>query len=246
MKHYFETFTVNDNEVDEFGRIRIQILQKKIQNASDKHGYLLGFGFKDMNQIGLFWVVTRLMVEINILPIINQKITIETWLESPSSAGINRFYRLVDIDKKCLISGVAKWSLVRRDTLRLVKTNEFNFISDLEFDDEPIQFSSPILKKIPLQASDSSQYHIKRKVSPRELDENNHVNNTVYIQYVIDGLKNSLDIAMYQISYVSPLYENDHFEIYYFEMNNQIIAQGYQILPTKEITLSFQTLLIKK
>jgi acyl-ACP thioesterase len=246
MKHYFETFIVNENEVDEFGHICIQTLQKKIQNASNQHGYLLGFGFKDMNQIGLFWVVSRLMVEINFLPKLNQEITIETWLEAPSSAGINRYYQIVDQNMQILITGVAKWSLVSRDTLKLVKTNEFGFITDLEFNDELIHFSFPVLKKIPRQDINSSLYIVKRKVSSNELDENNHVNNTVYIQYVIDGFKGSLDIHMYQISYVSPLYENDRFELYYFEKNNQIIVEGYQISSTKEMTLSFQALLIKK
>jgi len=244
MIHYRETFVVGPNEVDDFGFISIPMLQKKIQTASDQHGYLLGFGFEDMNKIGLFWVVSRLMVEIIILPKQSEEITIETWLEAPTSAGINRFYVLTDSFNHEIVKGMAKWSLVSRETLKLVKMADYDFITTLEFESDSPVFKFSGLKRIPRQHTFEINYSVERQVQKKEIDFNNHVNNTYYIQYIQDAIQKDMQMEMYQITYTYPLYESDIIEMNVYISGKQTIVEGYAIKANSERQLSFQGLVM--
>lgn len=246
MNHYRESFVVLPEEVDSSGFISIKILQKKIQSASDQHGYLLGFGFDDMNRIGLFWVVSRLMVEITSLPRIADEITIETWLEAPTSAGINRFYVLYDKYQDIMVQGMAKWSLVRRDTLKLEKMTECSFITNLIFESDSPHFKYPELKRIPRQNPLEKTQSVFRTVQLSEIDFNNHVNNTEYIQYMIDSTQPGTNLEMYQITYTFPLYVDNKIQMDLFESGNRTIIEGYVVNEFQEKQLSFQGMIIRK
>lgn len=240
---YEKTFVVTSTEVDALGNIQIDALQKRIQGISDEHGYLLGFGFEDMDKIGLFWVVSRLMVTIYQLPKENDMIRIMTWLTAPSAAGINRYYQLFDSSNNILCEGVAKWSLVYRESLKLAKIQSFEFISSLQFTEKPLFESDEILKKIPISHSQKSISVVSSQVQKDELDFNNHVNNTIYIKYLVNLFEIKQEVIRYQINYIEPLYEFETFRIECFLDNNLYFYNAYKTSKTDDDSLSFQAII---
>ncbi len=244
MAKHTRYFTIEPNEVDKNQFILIDALQKRIQTISDEHGYLLGFGFDDMNKIGLFWVVSRLLVEIKKRPLLHQKVRIDTWLTPPTGAGILRYYQLFSTANELLIEGVAKWSLVSRETLKLVKIKSYDFIYNLTFDEIAIDFPYETLKKMDTFKSGHTTKSVFHTVTKEELDFNLHVNNTVYIKYLVDLFQIDQVITKYQINYLQPLYEFDQLRIDLFAFDDTYQFNAFVIKENNQEVLSFQASIV--
>ena len=65
---YRQTFTLSDMEVDCFGRLKLSALLYFAQEVAGRHSELLGAGYDDLAQKGIFWAVTRHRVQISRLP----------------------------------------------------------------------------------------------------------------------------------------------------------------------------------
>ncbi|GEM_PF-3074254 len=239
MEKHIEYFSVELNEIDQNSEMKIHVLQKKIQNVSDNHGLILGFGFEDMSKIDLFWVVTRLTVEIIRLPLLHETFRIETWLETPGKVGINRFYKLY-IGDELIVFGLAKWALVSKDTLSVEKLDKFEFMQGLKYLDEQVDFNYPVLKKI--QKRDSKELHqtVRLKVTPDMLDHNNHVNNTEYIKMALEAFDDFRKIKIYQIAYGVAIYESDTVEMDRYLVDSEAFVEGYVLNASGSRNLSFQ------
>ncbi|MGD9909022.1 MAG: acyl-[acyl-carrier-protein] thioesterase [Candidatus Izemoplasmatales bacterium] len=244
MEVFKKSFRIEQSEVGPEGYILLDSLQRRIQNISDEHGYLLGFGFDDMKKRGFFWVVSRLMVEIKQMPRLNDMLTIETFLTPPTGAGINRYYQLFNSEGLCLITGVAKWSVVSNETLKLVKTNQLDFVTNLQFSKEAIEFSNEGLKRIDFP-SDQEVILKSLVVKQEDLDFNNHVNNTIYVKYIRDLFGIPSDLYAYQINFISPLYLGDKVHIKAVSIENKIVFEATRELEDMNEEISFQAWFLK-
>lgn len=242
MQKHIEHFIVESEEVNQHNEMKIPILQKKIQDVSDNHGAILGFGFTDMSDIGLFWVVSRLMVEIKRLPKLQEEFRIETWLDHPGKAGIDRFYRLM-VGSEEIVTGIAKWALVSRETLSVERMDKYAFITNLSYLDEALSFSYPVLKKIQRRNMDDLTKIFDFTVTHSMLDHNQHVNNTEYIKAVIDRCAFQGRIKMYEVSYIKPMYASDDIRLYQFDEDESVVVEGYILKKDGSRILSFQALL---
>ena len=76
---YKQTLTLNDSCVDRYGRMKPSMVLFCAQEVAGKHSELLGAGFDDLAQKGIFWAVIRQKVQITRLPITGETIRLETW-----------------------------------------------------------------------------------------------------------------------------------------------------------------------
>jgi len=238
MEIYQKTFTIEANEVDSEGNILIDSLQRRIQNISDEHGNLLGFGFDDMTEYGYFWVVSRLMVEIIHLPRLNDELTIETFLTAPSGAGINRYYKIFSRGE-LWIKGIAKWSVVSKATLKLVKMSQLEFVTCLDYREPALTFSSDSLKRVdfPLTFAVTEKELI---VKEEDLDFNNHVNNTIYVEYLRLLYGISSNLKAYQINFIAPLYLGDRVIIKRTTDGTKVYFEAIRRISDQTEEISFQ------
>ncbi|MBU0997189.1 MAG: hypothetical protein KKE16_04000 [Firmicutes bacterium] len=239
MEKHIEYFKVEVDDVSVNHEMKINVLQKKIQNVSDNHGSILGFGFDDMSNIGLFWVVTRLTVEILRLPILNESFRIETWLETPGRVGINRYYKLF-VENELIVYGVAKWALVNRNTLTVERLDQFDFMNEIDYLDEVLSFRLPVLKKLQRRNTEDQHLTIRLCATKEMLDHNNHVNNTEYIKMALEEFNDLRKIRMYQISYGVAIYEGQTIEMTRYSEDSETYVEGYVIDAFGSRNLSFQ------
>lgn len=217
-----KTFVL-DNEDTNQGVLSLTALQKRIQDVSDEHGTLLGFGFDDMEKRGVFWVVSRLSVQIHQIPTSTDHITIETWLNPPKASGVLRNYRLRNERNELLVTGIAKWSVVSRETLRLVKSTELDFLEEAMFESEIVLDEAFEFRRMEVSSEAVSLGTKSIRVQEQDLDFNDHVNNTIYLDYLQHTFPQSNLPTAYQIFYQRALYRNESISIEAFDSPSETV-----------------------
>ena len=71
-------------------------LGNHLLNAADFHSNDRGFGMNYLSTIGKTWVLSRLAVEIDEMPLAYSRLAVETWVESAMRYFTNRNFKVED------------------------------------------------------------------------------------------------------------------------------------------------------
>lgn len=191
----------------------LKAMQKGFQDASTAHAEVIGYGTSIMDQFGVFWAIARLRVKI-IEPLVDQTLyRIQTWPNPHDAVGIDRNYLVFDASGRCVVMGMGKWVIVDKVDFRLVKPNTFKPTAEMV---------NPLTDKVFSEGyrrfqKDSSfpAEKIHRDVSDDEIDQNNHVNNVVYLDYLSQAFGQTSGheriMTEYQLNYSESLFKGDRF-----------------------------------
>lgn len=127
----------------------------------------------DLRARGLMWVVLRYLVRVRRWPEAGERLRLQTWPGKTRHGMMPRFFRLLDGAGDCLISASSVWTVVDRETRRMVNPDEHGVILEtlvtgLE------ERKPPAPARLPL--TESLIYTVTEDV----LDTNGHMNNTRY------------------------------------------------------------------
>jgi len=223
----------------------LKIMQKGLQDASTFHADVIGYGAEAMDPYNVFWAIARLRVKI-IHPLINHHVyRILTWPNPYDAVGIDRNYQVFDDSDVCVIEGMGKWVIVDKQKFTLIKPKEFiltkNQVNTLEnkiFLDGYLRFN---------RSNDSLIVKIKRTVNAAEIDQNGHVNNVVYLEYVANAVTivtpNDLSFSEYQINYSESLFRGDEFTM---EVTREANIMRIIASRDRDQKLVFQSIINKK
>lgn len=236
---YLESNLANPTQFD-----LLKIMQKGLQDASTFHADTIGYGAKEMDPLNAFWAVARLRVKI-ISPLQNrQSYRILTWPNPYDIAGIDRNYQVFDESNECIVEGMGKWVIVEKSSFSLIKPRDFILTKHQEnncthkvFLDGYLRFNKSL---------EILQAKVQRCVKTSEIDQNNHVNNVVYLDYVAHAVnastKDAIRISEYQINYSESLFNNDCFTMDLTEDNNLLYITTYR---DNDHKLVFQSIIKK-
>ena len=127
----------------------------------------------DLKKRGLMWVVVRYLIRVPRWPEPGETLRLLTWPGATRHSMMPRFYRLLDAAGECIASGSSVWTVVDRETRKMVNPEEHGVILEalvtgLE------ERRPPAPARLP--AEDSADYIVTDEV----LDTNGHMNNTRY------------------------------------------------------------------
>ena len=198
---YQEKVLITSNDVDNHLNLKVPSIFRLMQMVSTNHSEKLSLGQKDTIDKGLCWVIIRSKVVIYKYPKMNDEIVVTTHPGEVNKFLFPRFYAIYDHKGNLLISGSSIWVLVDIKTRRLV-TRPFEgrtFPSETHKDDIglPEKLNLPQLDKIE-----------DRKVRYNDIDLNGHLNNTKYIDYIIDT-KNKEFYDEFQVKSVNICYDKE-------------------------------------
>lgn len=194
-------------EADNIGKAKLSSLFNYFQHAAQLHAKNLGVGHKDLIQQNQTWVLTAIKITIHNVPLWEQLLVIETWPKGNKSLFYLRDFFIKDPSGNTLISGTSEWLVLdtnAKHPLRPDKTKDFSVNKDMHA-------TTPILvrEKPPQQQEVCEKIHVQWS----DLDVNNHVNNSRYVDWVSDCLQNnglSLDeIYEFQIHFISEAKKGD-------------------------------------
>lgn len=178
----FNDFKISPAETDMNRRLKISSLVNYLIQSAINSSDLLGFGFDVLSEQELFWVFSRLTVEI-LRPLkLNERIIVETWPKDIKGILHLRDFIIRDEKEKIVTRATTGWLAIDLKTKRPTKNiNSMSFDKFTRLKDKHgIEGSPDKLKTI------KSLEEFEIKTTYFDIDLNRHVTSTRYIDWMTD------------------------------------------------------------
>lgn len=228
MREYFRRFRVRYYELDSFNHVNNAVYADYMQQAAIEASSDVGFTPEWYAQEKTSWVVRKLEIRYLNQASANDELEIRTWVSDVRRISSHREYEITRVNGGARIMRArANWVYVSRETLQPLRVPDVfkERVQPVgEMEDLCIRLSNP--KPTP----DAHRYITHRRVQVRELDQSQHVNHVVYLNWVEQAYFDALRAAGHpvtrtrnegwfamqgghEIEYFEPAFDNDEIEI---------------------------------
>ena len=176
---YTGEFSIRTSEIDTQKRIKIASLIKLMQETSMQNVLSLKLSVWDLEDEAMSWVLLKKDISVNSLPTVGETINIKTY-----PAGFERIFAYRDFivynsSLDIIITASSVWGLLNTRTRKLIKIPPYEFYNVIPDD----RLDRPSFK---LSENVKQHYSHKSPILWSHLDWNNHVNNIVLVQKMLD------------------------------------------------------------
>ncbi|MBU1822917.1 MAG: acyl-ACP thioesterase [Bacteroidetes bacterium] len=180
-----EIYRVRNYEADSRGRLTLLSLANYLQDTADRHAILLGVGMPALAEQGLSWVLHRMKINIIRWPQLTEEIRVETNPSGLERVFVFRDFRVYDQAGELLMTASSTWLVFDTEKRRMVSPGAY--FQEIFDPYRALEFLPRAVGKIP--AVPPTEPWV-RTVSARhnEIDTNDHVNNSVYFQWIQEPL----------------------------------------------------------
>ncbi len=194
-------------------------LGNHLLNAADFHSNDRGFGMNYLNTIKKTWVLSRLAIEMEEMPLSYTRFHVETWVESAMRFFTNRNFCVYSDEaegKKIYGYGRSVWAMIDTETRQpvdLLAVNDGDIQSYVEKEKE-----CPIAKSSRVKMTDSAQLVRTIDTFYNDVDINGHINSVKYIEHVLDlwpiSWYQQHKIHRLEVAYVAEAHAGDRLSFY--------------------------------
>lgn len=183
---YIKEFEIHYYEINKYQEATPVSILNYLEETAICHSEAIGFGVAKLLEMGLGWVLNRWKITMLRYPEWNEKIVVETW---PS--GFDRFYasrefRILDSNGLEIGKASSVWLLVNLERKRPVRITAEIFeaygICDRKAHREFHDFKNRVEPK------EAIDFYVRRS----DIDTNNHVNNTKYLEWMLEALPDDI------------------------------------------------------
>ena len=191
-------------------------LGNHLLNAADFHSNDRGFGMVFLNTINKTWVLSRLVIEMDEMPMIYDEFYVETWVENAMRYFTHRNFHISNADGKTLGWGRSIWAMI--DTRSRQPVNLFD-IKDGEINEwVDSEKTAPIERPSRVKMSDKAELVYEYKARYNDVDMNGHVNSVKSIEHVLDIFPTDIfrqkRVKRFDIAYVAESHAGDTLRFY--------------------------------
>ncbi len=195
-------FPVYSYEVDIRREATSETIARYLQEAAWRHAEALDLGFGDLNDEGLFWVLSRLSVRIHKAPLWGDKVYVRTWPRGAGGLLALRDFEMFSEAGELLVSAGSGWLILDRSNHRPRRPDAY--LSRIAVMPQyRAQPHDPA--KITLVEDSASCSEISVRYS--DIDMNGHVNNTRYVGWISDLFgkeqHENTSIESFQVNYLA-------------------------------------------
>lgn len=166
-----------DRLLDHRGLLRV--FQEAASVASDEAGY----GIKDIQRSGVFWILSGWRVELLRRPAWRTRLTVQTWPRTMEGFLSDRDFLAYD-GGDLVGRGTSRWLLVSAATGRAARITDA-VRSAYQLDPRSV-FDAPLLSNGKTPGGTPAAFSCT--VGRRDIDTNHHVNNIHYLDYALEAL----------------------------------------------------------
>jgi acyl-ACP thioesterase len=179
----FDTsFSVASYETDLTGKLSLFALFNRFQDLAGLHADSLNVGHKQLRELNLAWILSRMRVEISSLPKWSDTVQLATWPKGVDRLFAMRDFSLSNEEGEKLVLATSAWLLV--DIVKNRPQRIENLPVDLQFRGAP-QAITEIPDKIFMPEGMRTMF--ERPVVLSDIDINRHVNNAQYVKWIGDS-----------------------------------------------------------
>lgn len=178
-----ESFQIRTYEIDQQKRISVPALVRLMQEAAMQQVLRLKLSVWDLEPHQLAWVLMRKRLRISYYPLLDEPIQIETYPSGFERVFTHRDYRVYNRQNKQIASASSTWLLMDTEKRKMSRIPPFI----LAYNDllAPSSYFLPrALNKLP--AIEKVDHKRSFQVQWHELDFNLHLNNTFYVQWMLE------------------------------------------------------------
>lgn len=189
-KIWTETFRVRSYEPGPSGTISFATITGYLQETAANHARHLGFSIYDLAPQQLTWVLLRLRISLTTFPRWQDTVHIETWPAALDSRFAYRDWLLFDQNRQLVGKATSTWIMIHLKTRRPVPPPQR--ILHFHPPDRPRVFTDNQWPRIkpPQAAKPLGEQPIR--VLRSDIDMNQHVNSTRYVDWALDALPDSI------------------------------------------------------
>ncbi|MCX6582778.1 MAG: thioesterase [Candidatus Aminicenantes bacterium] len=197
-----DEYLVSSYEVDARGSMPLPSLGKFMQETAYNHANHLDFGYDQLKEQGLFWVLSRLLISIDKYPRWGDKIRVRTWPSGVEGLLAYREFKVLDAQGNPIAAASSAWLMLDSEKHRpqrpeLLKDRNGLFPTECALDRRPAKILSLTEPKegmfFPVRYSD--------------LDLYDHVNNAKYMQWILDSYPEELlrrnETTIFEINFLA-------------------------------------------
>lgn len=197
-KKYEEQFSIRSYELDFNNRLFTSSMFDYLQQVATNHAVELGFGFFDLEDRGLYWVLARNHLDIYRYPTYGERLRVVTWPKGTDKLMALRDYIIYGAQGDIVAKATSTWVLMDLNKHRPVRPPKDLFI---QVDEHAIESVPP--KLMEPDGDGDIFYH---EVGYSECDMNGHVNNVNYVRWIQNTFKqdqyNEYSIKDMQINFL--------------------------------------------
>jgi acyl-ACP thioesterase len=204
MKRFSKDFNIHYYEVDSSQYATIPSILNYLQDTAISHSASIGLGVSDLIANGACWVLSRWSLIIDKYPVINERISIETWPWRMERFYAWRDFLIKNSNGEVIAKASSLWiyiDIAKRRPIRI--PSEYSRVYGLEEDMKSIEnpfsdFDASVI------SSDCLDFNVRRS----DIDTNNHVNNTRYIEWILEAVPDRI-YDNYRIKSLEIIYKKE-------------------------------------
>jgi acyl-ACP thioesterase len=172
---------VESFDADLHNTLKTSSIFNYMQDIAAKHADDLGVGYHALLENQIFWVLSWAKVEIKKLPSYGETVKIKTWAKGKERLFYLRDFIIYNDSNEEIIRATSAWLLLDAKTKRMTDLAKMglelpSFPNDHAINKYPGKFNFPL----------QEEQKFKRKIFYSDIDINKHVNNSRYLEFILD------------------------------------------------------------
>ncbi len=170
--------------IDLRGNLSIHSLFSLFQEMAWEHASKAGFGFSHLQEQGLFWVISRVYVEIIQIPQWTDTIRLTTWPSGTEGVFALRDFLVHAEDGRRIVNATSSWLIVDVETRRPKRPSTIGRPIPEYHPQRALGFNAHKIVSTPINLFTS----IQTVSQLSDIDINGHINNTKYLEWALNSL----------------------------------------------------------
>jgi acyl-ACP thioesterase len=224
MKSLREKIQIKTYDADTHGNLKLYSLMNYFQEAASRNAEELHFGFDDLTNINVFWVLSRMQVHVHRLPKWNEELWLETWPMKLDKLFALRGFEVRNAENELMIEAVSAWLMIDIDSRRPKRPSDIMPKTGW-MDHKGNMYATPGKISCP----EDLEFDSKLKVKYSDIDVNKHVANSKYVEWAVDPLAVQMDVSVikvYQINFLKEAKLGDEIELHTGKEDNKYFVVG--------------------
>lgn len=216
IKHDFK---IGFKDVGKSNRLTNTAIIGMLENIAGIHSDMVGYGLNDIEKTELTWILLNWKIRIFSRPLYGETLHVETWSRKSVKIYCYRDFRIYDNSNNLVAIATSRWLLLDSKTMSIQRISP-DILAKYQSEDIPVFENEHEVDKIPLPSTQPS--HIfKYTVQRRDIDINQHMHNTYYLDLAFEALPEEVyqntEFNSIEILYKKEIKYNDKLNcLYYF------------------------------
>lgn len=186
---FTDYFDVRTYDLDQQRRLAVPALARLMQEAAMQHVIQLQLSVWQLEAHNLAWVLLRKKINIHQLPGVNEKLRITTYPAGFDRLFTYRDYWVYDAHDQLVASSASTWGLMDTSSRQMARMPDFILSMANGMPPSEQWLPRPAAKLPPIRLP---QHTLQLAVQYYDLDFNAHLNNVVYLRWMMECLPDSI------------------------------------------------------